>query len=140
MHISGKNSRLIFMQINEKNFNCSQSIDVINMLEGRCHSIELPLKLETIHMLSKQHWLLTERGTERKYLLSESPERVMEYTLQPIQEVWKKEIGQGLYKSIHMCSFHNDLVKYYLYKWSIPSCNSITIAIERLLSTKHSCE
>ena len=86
-------------------FNCSQSIDVVNMLEGRCHSIELPLKLETIHMLSKQHWLLTERGTERKYLLSESPEKVMEYTLQPIQEVWKKEFGQGLNKSFHMRGF-----------------------------------
>ena len=67
------------------------------MLEGRCHSIELPLKLETIHMLSKQQWLLTERETERKYILSETPERVMEYTLQPIQEIWKKEFGQGLY-------------------------------------------
>ena len=65
------------------------------MLEGRCHSIDLPLKLEEIHMLSKRDWLVTERETDRKFLLSESPDRVMEYSLQPIQEVWKKEYASG---------------------------------------------
>ncbi len=71
--------------------NFRQNIDVTLMLEGRCHSIEVPIKLKDIYMLSKREWLLTENESNNKYLLIESTETPMEYTLQPIQEDWQRQ-------------------------------------------------
>ena len=39
---------------------CSQTIDVIHMLEGRAYSISVPVQVTSINMLSRFDWLLTD--------------------------------------------------------------------------------
>ncbi|XP_033638187.1 von Willebrand factor A domain-containing protein 8-like [Asterias rubens] len=45
-------------------------LDVVDVLNGTAHSLQLPFKLETMHMPSLDTWLLTEAKTQRKYILS----------------------------------------------------------------------
>ncbi len=75
----------------------SQSIDVLNTLEGRCHSIALPIKVKDIHMLTRRAWLLTDSDADKKYMLSESSDRAMEYTLEPVEENWTASFSAGQY-------------------------------------------
>ena len=43
----------------------SDSIDQLHMLEGRCHTISVPLKISSLHMASRYDWLLTESETDK---------------------------------------------------------------------------
>ncbi len=65
------------------------------MLEGRCHNIELPVKLKDIHMLSKKEWLITDSDSNKKFIVSESLEGPMTYNLRPVEETWQSEFQQG---------------------------------------------
>ncbi len=63
-------------------------------------------------MLSKREWLLTEYDSNNKYLLTESTETPMEYTLQPIQEDWQRQFDgkacQGIFSIIkHVYSLNS---------------------------------
>ena len=42
----------------------SQSIEVLNMLEGRCHAVSVPIRIGSLHMVSRYDWLLQEADTE----------------------------------------------------------------------------
>ena len=50
---------LVFYKVN------GQTLEVLNNLEGTSHTIEVPLKIQDVHMASKQSWLLTEANTNR---------------------------------------------------------------------------
>ena len=41
----------------------SQSVEVVSMLEGRCHSIILPCKIDLVHMMSRHEWIIQESET-----------------------------------------------------------------------------
>jgi len=44
---------------------CSESIDVVNMLEGRCHTVTLPFNIHSVSMASQFDWLITESHTNK---------------------------------------------------------------------------
>uniref|UniRef100_A0ABM0MSB4 von Willebrand factor A domain-containing protein 8-like n=1 Tax=Saccoglossus kowalevskii TaxID=10224 RepID=A0ABM0MSB4_SACKO len=46
------------------------SLDVVDMLQGTAYSIDLPLNLKSVHLPSKDAWLLTEDNTNKRYLLT----------------------------------------------------------------------
>ena len=40
-----------------------QNIEVLNMLEGRCHAVSVPMRIASLHMVSRYDWLLEESDT-----------------------------------------------------------------------------
>jgi len=44
---------------------CSQSIEVIHLASNRCHSVQVPVQLGSVLMISKDDWLITEAGNKR---------------------------------------------------------------------------
>ncbi|XP_020791891.2 von Willebrand factor A domain-containing protein 8 [Boleophthalmus pectinirostris] len=45
-------------------------LDVLDVLEGRLHSISLPINLKTVHLVAEDRWLLLESNTNKKFLLT----------------------------------------------------------------------
>ncbi|XP_039733141.1 von Willebrand factor A domain-containing protein 8 isoform X2 [Pteropus medius] len=46
------------------------SLTVLDVLEGRTHTISLPINLMTVFLVAEDRWLLVESQTNRKYLLT----------------------------------------------------------------------
>uniref|UniRef100_A0A8D0PXZ3 von Willebrand factor A domain-containing protein 8 n=1 Tax=Sus scrofa TaxID=9823 RepID=A0A8D0PXZ3_PIG len=46
------------------------SLTVLDVLEGRTHTISLPINLQTVFLVAEDKWLLVESETNRKYLLT----------------------------------------------------------------------
>ncbi|XP_036788326.2 von Willebrand factor A domain-containing protein 8 isoform X2 [Manis pentadactyla] len=46
------------------------SLTVLDVLEGRAHTISLPINLKTVFLVAEDKWLLVESRTNRKYLLT----------------------------------------------------------------------
>ncbi|XP_023392124.1 von Willebrand factor A domain-containing protein 8 [Pteropus vampyrus] len=46
------------------------SLTVLDVLEGRTHTISLPINLKTVFLVAEDRWLLVESQTNRKYLLT----------------------------------------------------------------------
>uniref|UniRef100_A0A667G105 von Willebrand factor A domain-containing protein 8 n=1 Tax=Lynx canadensis TaxID=61383 RepID=A0A667G105_LYNCA len=46
------------------------SLTVLDVLEGRTHTISLPIDLKTVFLVAEDKWLLVESGTHQKYLLT----------------------------------------------------------------------
>ncbi|XP_058526672.1 von Willebrand factor A domain-containing protein 8 [Ochotona princeps] len=46
------------------------SLMVLDVLEGRTHTISLPINLQTVFLVAEDKWLLVESGTNQKYLLT----------------------------------------------------------------------
>ncbi|XP_064349192.1 von Willebrand factor A domain-containing protein 8 isoform X3 [Camelus dromedarius] len=46
------------------------SLAVLDVLEGRTHTISLPINLKTVFLVAEDKWLLVESETNRKYLLT----------------------------------------------------------------------
>ncbi|XP_072440906.1 von Willebrand factor A domain-containing protein 8 isoform X2 [Chiloscyllium punctatum] len=46
------------------------SLDVLDVLEGRSHSITLPIEVNSVHLVAEDRWLLVERKTNKKFLLT----------------------------------------------------------------------
>ncbi|XP_006837671.1 PREDICTED: von Willebrand factor A domain-containing protein 8-like [Chrysochloris asiatica] len=46
------------------------SLIVLDVLEGRTHTISLPITLKTVFLVAEDKWLLVENGTNQKYLLT----------------------------------------------------------------------
>jgi len=44
---------------------CSESIDVVDMLEPRCHTVSLPISIHSLSMTSLFDWVITESQTHR---------------------------------------------------------------------------
>ncbi|XP_023930017.1 von Willebrand factor A domain-containing protein 8 [Lingula anatina] len=65
----------------------SQSIEVLNMLLGICHSIAVPFKIGGVHPVATDQWMVTEYDNNRKYMLRSSGEGSnTEYFLHPVTE------------------------------------------------------
>ncbi|XP_077987566.1 von Willebrand factor A domain-containing protein 8-like [Glandiceps talaboti] len=45
-------------------------LDVVDVLQGTGYSIDLPLNLKSVHLPSKDAWLLTESNTDRRFMLT----------------------------------------------------------------------
>nr|XP_034959302.1 von Willebrand factor A domain-containing protein 8 isoform X1 [Zootoca vivipara] len=45
-------------------------LTVLDVLEGRAHTITLPIKLSSVFLVAEDHWLLVESKTNQKYLLT----------------------------------------------------------------------
>ncbi|XP_071340245.1 von Willebrand factor A domain-containing protein 8 [Trachinotus anak] len=45
-------------------------LEVLDVLEGRVHSISLPINLKSVFLVAEDRWLLLESGTNRKFLLT----------------------------------------------------------------------
>ncbi|XP_070538007.1 von Willebrand factor A domain-containing protein 8-like [Ptychodera flava] len=46
------------------------ALDVVDVLQGTGYSIDLPINLKSVHLPSKDAWLLTEAETNRRFLLT----------------------------------------------------------------------
>ncbi|XP_067848605.1 von Willebrand factor A domain-containing protein 8 [Heptranchias perlo] len=46
------------------------SLDVLDVLEGRAHSISLPINVKSVHLVAEDRWLLVESKTNKKFLLT----------------------------------------------------------------------
>ncbi|KAG8520281.1 von Willebrand factor A domain-containing protein 8 [Galemys pyrenaicus] len=46
------------------------SLSVLDVLEGRTHTISLPINLKTVFLVAEDKWLLVENKTNQKYLLT----------------------------------------------------------------------
>ncbi|ELU02005.1 hypothetical protein CAPTEDRAFT_192877 [Capitella teleta] len=74
----------------------SGSITVFHMLEGRAYSIETPVKIQDIQMVSRYDWLITEAGSGDQYLLSHSKEQPLDFHLQGILDSASTKEGYRL--------------------------------------------
>ncbi|XP_028992985.1 von Willebrand factor A domain-containing protein 8 isoform X2 [Betta splendens] len=45
-------------------------LDVLDVLEGRVHSISLPIKMKSVFLVAEDRWLLLESNTHKKFLLT----------------------------------------------------------------------
>lgn len=45
-------------------------LEVLDVLEGRVHSISLPINLKSVFLVAEDRWLLLENNTEKKFLLT----------------------------------------------------------------------
>ncbi|CAG5865389.1 unnamed protein product [Menidia menidia] len=45
-------------------------LDVLDVLEGRVHSISLPINLKSVFLVAEDRWMLMESNTNKKYLLT----------------------------------------------------------------------
>ncbi|CAJ1078932.1 von Willebrand factor A domain-containing protein 8 isoform X1 [Xyrichtys novacula] len=45
-------------------------LEVLDVLEGRVHSISLPINLKSVHLVAEDRWLLLESNTNKKFLLT----------------------------------------------------------------------
>ncbi|KAM4558944.1 von Willebrand factor A domain-containing protein 8 [Odontesthes bonariensis] len=45
-------------------------LDVLDVLEGRVHSISVPINLKSVFLVAEDRWLLMESNTNKKYLLT----------------------------------------------------------------------
>ncbi|TNN79078.1 von Willebrand factor A domain-containing protein 8 [Liparis tanakae] len=45
-------------------------LEVLDVLEGRVHTISLPVNLKSVHLVAEDRWLLLESGTNKKFLLT----------------------------------------------------------------------
>ncbi|XP_038658700.1 von Willebrand factor A domain-containing protein 8 [Scyliorhinus canicula] len=45
-------------------------LDVLDVLEGRAHSISLPIRVKSVHLVAEDKWLLVESKTNKKFLLT----------------------------------------------------------------------
>lgn len=45
-------------------------LDVVDVLEGQVHTISLPINLKAVFLVAEDRWLLVERQTDRKFLLT----------------------------------------------------------------------
>ncbi|XP_031729156.1 von Willebrand factor A domain-containing protein 8 [Anarrhichthys ocellatus] len=45
-------------------------LDVLDVLEGRVHSISLPINLKSVYLVAEDRWLLLESNTNKKFLLT----------------------------------------------------------------------
>ncbi|KAK7882321.1 hypothetical protein WMY93_028495 [Mugilogobius chulae] len=45
-------------------------LDVLDVLEGRLHSISLPINLKSVYLVAEDRWLLLESNTNKKFLLT----------------------------------------------------------------------
>ncbi|XP_033842695.1 von Willebrand factor A domain-containing protein 8 [Periophthalmus magnuspinnatus] len=45
-------------------------LDVLDVLEGRLHSISLPINLKSVHLVAEDRWLLMESDSNKKFLLT----------------------------------------------------------------------
>ncbi|XP_048458993.1 von Willebrand factor A domain-containing protein 8 isoform X2 [Rhincodon typus] len=46
------------------------SLDVLDVLEGRAHTISLPIEVKYVHLVAEDRWLLVENKTNKKFLLT----------------------------------------------------------------------
>ncbi|CAH1781042.1 unnamed protein product [Owenia fusiformis] len=60
-----------------------QTIDVLNVLEGTSCSITVPIKIQSMHLVDRDTWLLTQSDENMKYVLRR---KGSDYVLQPITE------------------------------------------------------
>lgn len=44
---------------------CSNQLDVLDVLEGRVHSISLPIKVKSAFLVAEDRWLLVESHTNK---------------------------------------------------------------------------
>ena len=44
---------------------CSESVEVVDLLEGRCHTVSLPINIHSLSMTSLFDWVITESHTHR---------------------------------------------------------------------------
>uniref|UniRef100_A0A8D0D499 von Willebrand factor A domain-containing protein 8 n=1 Tax=Sander lucioperca TaxID=283035 RepID=A0A8D0D499_SANLU len=49
---------------------CSNQLEVLDVLEGRVHSISLPINLKSVFLVAEDRWLLLESNTNKKFLLT----------------------------------------------------------------------
>ncbi|XP_042372247.1 von Willebrand factor A domain-containing protein 8-like, partial [Plectropomus leopardus] len=45
-------------------------LEVLDVLEGRVHSISLPINLKSVFLVAEDRWLLVESNTNKKFLLT----------------------------------------------------------------------
>ncbi|MEQ2183200.1 hypothetical protein GOODEAATRI_030249, partial [Goodea atripinnis] len=50
--------------------NKEQQLEVLDVLEGRVHSISLPINLKSVFLVAEDRWLLLESNTKKKFLLT----------------------------------------------------------------------
>uniref|UniRef100_A0A3B3RZN2 von Willebrand factor A domain-containing protein 8 n=1 Tax=Paramormyrops kingsleyae TaxID=1676925 RepID=A0A3B3RZN2_9TELE len=48
----------------------SNRLDVLDVLEGRLHTISLPIKLKAVFLVAEDRWLIIENKTDKKFLLT----------------------------------------------------------------------
>lgn len=44
---------------------CSETVDIVDMLEARCHTVSLPIAIHSLSMTSLFDWVITESQTHR---------------------------------------------------------------------------
>lgn len=44
---------------------CSNQLEVLDVLEGKVHSISLPIKLKSVFLVAEDRWLLLESNTNK---------------------------------------------------------------------------
>lgn len=44
---------------------CSNQLEVLDVLEGRIHSISLPIKMKSVFLVAEDRWLLLESNTNK---------------------------------------------------------------------------
>lgn len=44
---------------------CSNQLEVLDVLEGKVHSISLPIKLKSVFLVAEDRWLLLESNTDK---------------------------------------------------------------------------
>ena len=44
---------------------CSESVEMVDLLEGRCHMVSLPINIHSLSMTSLFDWVITESHTHR---------------------------------------------------------------------------
>jgi len=44
---------------------CSETIDIVDLLEARCHMVSLPISIHSLSMTSPLDWVITESQTHR---------------------------------------------------------------------------
>uniref|UniRef100_A0A665V7J8 von Willebrand factor A domain-containing protein 8 n=1 Tax=Echeneis naucrates TaxID=173247 RepID=A0A665V7J8_ECHNA len=58
----------------------SNQLEVLDVLEGRVHSISLPINLKSVFLVAEDRWLLLESNTNRKFLLTKPMHMAAENT------------------------------------------------------------
>lgn len=44
---------------------CSNQLEVLDVLEGRVHSISLPIQIKSVFLVAEDRWLLLESNTNK---------------------------------------------------------------------------
>ena len=52
---------LVFVRVCD----CSNQLEVLDVLEGRVHSISLPINLKSVFLVAEDRWLLLESNTNK---------------------------------------------------------------------------